>query len=162
MPPKKTTSAGPSSRGAKTAARSRPAATKGPRGRPSNGSNRSSTGVRGNARGSTSAREVVTIDSDDNEQAAEEDDIEDEDMEEESDGGEARATIPPELITRVLHEFFAKDGTRITRDANEAVVRYVDVFVREAIARTAAEKDGGFLEVSFFLGIPMDGWRGLG
>lgn len=57
-------------------------------------------------------------------------------------------TIPKELLTRMLHEFFAKDATRISRDANAAVGKYVDVFVREAIARTAVEKQGGFLEVS--------------
>lgn len=56
-------------------------------------------------------------------------------------------TIPPELLTRLLHEFFAKDATRISRDANAAAGKYFDVFVREAIARAAVEKDGGFLEV---------------
>ncbi|RGP80605.1 centromere x [Fusarium longipes] len=56
-------------------------------------------------------------------------------------------TIPPELLTRLLHEFFAKDATRISRDANAAVGKYFDVFVREAIARAAVEKDVGFLEV---------------
>ncbi|KAF4338840.1 Centromere X [Fusarium beomiforme] len=56
-------------------------------------------------------------------------------------------TIPPELLTRLLHEFFAKDATRISRDANAAVGKYFDVFVREAIARAAVEKEGGFLEV---------------
>ena len=61
---------------------------------------------------------------------------------------EADKTIPPELMTRVLHEFFARDATRISRDANAAVGKYVDVFVREAIARAAVEKKGGFLEVS--------------
>jgi centromere protein X len=58
-------------------------------------------------------------------------------------------TIPKELLTRLLHEFFAKDATRLSRDANAAVGKYVDVFVREAIARTAVEKQGGFLEVSW-------------
>lgn len=57
-------------------------------------------------------------------------------------------TIPRDLLTRLLHEFFAKDATRISKDANAAVGKYVDVFVREAIARTAVEKRGGFLEVS--------------
>jgi len=47
----------------------------------------------------------------------------------------------------LLHEFFEKDATRISKDANAAVGKYVDVFVREAIARTAIEKRGGFLEV---------------
>jgi centromere protein X len=57
-------------------------------------------------------------------------------------------TIPKELLTRLLHEFFTKDSTRISRDANATVGKYFDVFVREAIARTAVEKQGGFLEVS--------------
>lgn len=56
-------------------------------------------------------------------------------------------TIPKELLTRLLHEFFTKDATRISRDANATVGKYFDVFVREAIARTAVERQGGFLEV---------------
>ncbi|KAI9903172.1 hypothetical protein N3K66_002524 [Trichothecium roseum] len=60
---------------------------------------------------------------------------------------EAEKAVPRELLTRILHEFFAKDATRMSRDANAAVGKYVDVFVREAIARTAVEKKGGFLEV---------------
>ncbi|KAK4152600.1 mitochondrial carrier domain-containing protein [Chaetomidium leptoderma] len=70
---------------------------------------------------------------------------EDEDDEDGEEGG--REKIPPELLTRILHEFFERDGTRITRDANDSVARYVDVFVREAIARAAVERQGGFLEV---------------
>ncbi|KAI1293309.1 CENP-S associating centromere protein X-domain-containing protein [Xylaria venustula] len=60
---------------------------------------------------------------------------------------ETKKTIPPELLTRILHEFFEKDGTRISKDANKAVAKYMDIFVREAIARTAVEKGNGFLEV---------------
>ncbi|KND94068.1 hypothetical protein TOPH_01202 [Tolypocladium ophioglossoides CBS 100239] len=60
---------------------------------------------------------------------------------------EPEKSIPRDLLTRVLHEFFAKDATRISRLANAAVGKYVDVFVREAIARAAVEKRGGFLEV---------------
>ncbi|KAI0974751.1 CENP-S associating centromere protein X-domain-containing protein [Xylaria arbuscula] len=60
---------------------------------------------------------------------------------------EPKKTIPPELLTRILHEFFEKDGTRISKDANKAVAKYIDIFVREAIARTAVEKGTGFLEV---------------
>ncbi|KAK2597976.1 hypothetical protein QQS21_005892 [Conoideocrella luteorostrata] len=56
-------------------------------------------------------------------------------------------SIPKELLTRVLHEFFTKDATRISRDANAAVGKYMDIFVREAIARAAVEKNAGFLEV---------------
>lgn len=69
------------------------------------------------------------------------------DEDEEDDDDEPQATIPPELLTRLLHEFFEKDGTRISKGANEAVAKYMDIFVREAIARAAVEKEGGFLEV---------------
>lgn len=55
--------------------------------------------------------------------------------------------IPADLLTRLLHEFFAKDATRMSRDANAAAGKYFDVFVREAIARAAQEREGGFLEV---------------
>jgi hypothetical protein len=70
------------------------------------------------------------------------------DEEDDEDGD--REKISPELLTRILHAFFEREGTRITRDANAAVARYVDVFVREAIARAAVERERGFLEVSFF------------
>ncbi|KAI1165501.1 CENP-S associating centromere protein X-domain-containing protein [Nemania serpens] len=70
--------------------------------------------------------------------------IEDDD---EDDDAETKKTIPPELLTRILHEFFEKDGTRISKDANKAVAKYMDIFVRETIARTAVERESGFLEV---------------
>ncbi|KAL7819233.1 CENP-S associating centromere protein X domain-containing protein [Trichoderma aethiopicum] len=65
----------------------------------------------------------------------------------EEEAAEPEKTIPRALLTRILHEFFTKDATRMSRDANAAVGKYVDIFVREAIARTAVEKRGGFLEV---------------
>ncbi|KAI0878500.1 CENP-S associating centromere protein X-domain-containing protein [Hypoxylon argillaceum] len=68
-------------------------------------------------------------------------------LEDDDDDVETKKTIPPELLTRILHEFFEKDGTRISKDANKAVAKYMDIFVREAIARTAVEKGSGFLEV---------------
>ncbi|KAI0432850.1 CENP-S associating centromere protein X-domain-containing protein [Xylaria sp. FL1042] len=68
-------------------------------------------------------------------------------IEVDEDDEETKKTIPPELLTRILHEFFEKDGTRISKDANKAVAKYMDIFVREAIARTAVEKGNGFLEV---------------
>ncbi|KAI1187722.1 CENP-S associating centromere protein X-domain-containing protein [Nemania serpens] len=68
-------------------------------------------------------------------------------LEEEEEDIESNKTIPPELLTRILHEFFEKDGTRISKDANKAVAKYMDIFVREAIARTAVERESGFLEV---------------
>ncbi|KAJ4420716.1 hypothetical protein N0V82_004155 [Gnomoniopsis sp. IMI 355080] len=83
-----------------------------------------------------------------------EEDDEDESMEvdehqvdDDDDEEEPEKTIPPDLLTRILHEFFEKDGTRITKDANNAMAKYMDVFVKEAIARAAAERTGGFLEV---------------
>lgn len=69
------------------------------------------------------------------------------DDDEDADEDDPKATIPPELLTRLLHEFFEKDGSRISKDANEAVAKYMDIFVREAIARAAVEKNGGFLDV---------------
>ncbi|KAJ5746951.1 uncharacterized protein N7511_008647 [Penicillium nucicola] len=68
-------------------------------------------------------------------------------------------TIPAKLLTRLLHQHFQNEKTKVAKDANGLVAKYVDVFVREAIARAAyerAETDGnssgrrvgdGFLEV---------------
>lgn len=56
--------------------------------------------------------------------------------------------VPPKLLTHLLHEFFKDRRTRITTDANVATAKYVDVFIRETIARTAVERSAGFLEVS--------------
>ena len=61
---------------------------------------------------------------------------------------EPEKSIPPKLLTRLLHEFFQQDSTRVSKDANAAIGKYVDTFVREAIARAAREREGGFLEVS--------------
>ncbi|KAF4869006.1 Centromere protein X [Colletotrichum siamense] len=77
--------------------------------------------------------------------------VEDEEQEEEEEEEEEQEgpenTIPPELLTRLLHEFFDKDDTRLSKDANAAAGKYMDVFVREAIARCVHERPGGFLEV---------------
>ncbi|KAJ0165312.1 hypothetical protein CTA2_11669 [Colletotrichum tanaceti] len=79
-----------------------------------------------------------------------EDDAEEAATAEEEEEGSADApdnTIPPELLTRLLHLFFEKDDTRLSKDANAAAGRYMDIFVREAIARCVHERPGGFLEV---------------
>ncbi|KAF9249774.1 uncharacterized protein N7518_005852 [Penicillium psychrosexuale] len=67
--------------------------------------------------------------------------------------------IPSKLLTRLLHQNFQNEKTKVAKDANSVVAKYIDVFVREAIARAAyerAESDGntggrglgdGFLEV---------------
>jgi hypothetical protein len=72
-------------------------------------------------------------------------------------------TIPPKLLTRLLHHHFQNDKTKVAKDANSVVAKYVDVFVREAIARAAYERaetndhaggrsvGDGFLEVGHSL-----------
>ncbi|KAL8949090.1 MAG: hypothetical protein Q9222_004780 [Ikaeria aurantiellina] len=67
--------------------------------------------------------------------------------------------IPPKLITRILYHHLEKDGNgsmKIGKDANILVGKYMDTFVREAIARAAFERSqteeaagtgDGFLEV---------------
>lgn len=48
--------------------------------------------------------------------------------------------IPPKLLTRLLHHHFQNDKTKIAKDANMVVAKYIDVFIREAIARSAHER----------------------
>ena len=63
--------------------------------------------------------------------------------------------IPPKLLARILHHHFDGDDQKITQRANLLVGKYMDTFVREAIARATyerAEAGGGgvgsdFLEV---------------
>lgn len=43
--------------------------------------------------------------------------------------------LPSPLITRLLHESFDDKSTRIGKDANALTARYLDLFVREAVAR---------------------------
>jgi hypothetical protein len=77
------------------------------------------------------------------------------------DEDERRERIPPELLTRLLHEFFTHESTRLSKEASPAVGRYMETFVREAVTRAAfmraeiqAQNGGGgggdgFLEVSY-------------
>ncbi|KAJ5450739.1 uncharacterized protein N7458_007188 [Penicillium daleae] len=48
--------------------------------------------------------------------------------------------IPAKLLTRLLHHHFQSEKTKVAKDANMVVAKYVDVFVREAIARAAYER----------------------
>jgi cobalamin biosynthesis Mg chelatase CobN len=93
--------------------------------------------------------------------------------------------IPPKLLTKLLHHHFQNEKTKITKDANAVVAKYVDIFVREALARAAYERaegdanadtgggrksvGDGFLEVcsklififaiwACSLDYPLDGW----
>ncbi|KAL3424137.1 hypothetical protein PVAG01_03418 [Phlyctema vagabunda] len=99
-----------------------------------------------------SPKEAIEIDSDASQEQAGEEEEEEEEEEEAH-----RASIPPELLTRLLHEFFQKDGTRVQQSANAAIGKYIDVFARESLARCVwlkADKaqsegmlDNGFCEV---------------
>lgn len=51
--------------------------------------------------------------------------------------------IPPKLLTRLLHHHFQNPKTKIAKDANEVVAKYMDIFVREALARAAYERAEG-------------------
>ena len=67
--------------------------------------------------------------------------------------------MPPALLTKLLHYHFQDDKVRIGKEANGVVGKYMETFVREAIARAAFERSeaGGkgigddFLEVSRFM-----------
>ena len=68
---------------------------------------------------------------------------------------DAPPTIPPKLLTKLLHHHFESDKTRMSKDASELAGKYMDTFVREAIARATFERTeaggdgsgGDFLEV---------------
>ena len=64
---------------------------------------------------------------------------------------DAPPTIPPKLLTTLLNHHFRDEDTRIGKDANALVGRYMETFVREALARAAFERneagDRDFLEV---------------
>ena len=72
-------------------------------------------------------------------------------------------TIPSDLLTRLLHDFFEDDRTRISADANVLVAKYMETFVKEALARAALENNesGGsrdtFLEVCLYLPMVVGG-----
>lgn len=51
--------------------------------------------------------------------------------------------IPPNLLTKLLHHHFQNPKTKIAKDANEVVAKYMDIFVREALARAAYERTEG-------------------
>ncbi|KKA26348.1 hypothetical protein TD95_005095 [Thielaviopsis punctulata] len=57
------------------------------------------------------------------------------------------AKVPEQLVTRILHAGFEKSNTRMTKEANKAVAKFLDVFIREALMRAAAERDATYLEV---------------
>ncbi|KAI9655700.1 MAG: hypothetical protein M1829_000612 [Trizodia sp. TS-e1964] len=63
-------------------------------------------------------------------------------------------SIPPALLTRLLHENMTDSRMKIGKSANKAIAKYMEIFVREALARAAQEMMDGdsggrdaFLEV---------------
>lgn len=50
-------------------------------------------------------------------------------------------TIPPALLTTLLHHHFKDSKMRIGKEANGVVGKYMETFVREAIARAAYERN---------------------
>lgn len=67
--------------------------------------------------------------------------------------------IPPKLLTRLLYESFEDKDMKIGREAMSVAGKYIETFVREAIARAAYEREDadkasggagdGFLQVMF-------------
>jgi hypothetical protein len=57
--------------------------------------------------------------------------------------------IPQPLLVRLLHEHFADKTTKIDKNAVQVLQKYLEVFVRETIARAALRKkeDGGVSEL---------------
>lgn len=80
-------------------------------------------------------------------------------------------TIPPALLSKLLHHHFTDGNMRIGKDAMGVVGKYMETFIREAIARAAFERgeklgEGGarglgedFLEVGRFYS-RGEGWEG--
>lgn len=57
-----------------------------------------------------------------------------------------QTSIPSDLINVLLHGFFKEDKSRISNDANAAVGRYIETFVREAVNRADWAKRNGWEE----------------
>jgi len=78
--------------------------------------------------------------------------LEDEDDEEEP---LAHPSIPPKLLTRLLFEAFEDKEMKIGREAMQVVGKYMETFVREALARAAFEREDGGARGG---GAAGDGW----
>jgi hypothetical protein len=51
--------------------------------------------------------------------------------------------IPQKLLARLLHEHFVQADTKITKEAMEGLMKYIEIFTKEAIARACFAKDEG-------------------
>ena len=72
---------------------------------------------------------------------------------------EPQLSIPSELLSRLLKHHFTDEETGIGKDAKAVVSKYLETFVREALARATFERSeaegnggrgGDFLEVGHF------------
>ncbi|CAK7271368.1 hypothetical protein SEPCBS57363_004583 [Sporothrix epigloea] len=69
------------------------------------------------------------------------------------DGSQSQSSksLPPALLARLLHHFFQNPNgttTRLTQDAHVSINKYMEIFIREAVARSVAERrTGAFLDV---------------
>ena len=77
---------------------------------------------------------------------------------------EPRLSIPSELLSALLKHHFTDEETGIGKDAKAVVGKYLETFVREALARAAFERSeadgnrgrgGDFLEVGHLLWIEI-------
>lgn len=60
--------------------------------------------------------------------------------------------VPPQLLSKLVHNHFQHEDTRITKEAMSVFEKYVETFVKEAIYRAHFERkkqegDDGFLDV---------------
>ncbi|KAB8300493.1 hypothetical protein EYC80_000658 [Monilinia laxa] len=73
--------------------------------------------------------------------------IQEEEDDEETD---ERTKIPDDLLSKIMHELFTEPNSRISKEANKAVGKYMDTFVREAVARVRGfGEDGAAVAVGF-------------
>lgn len=69
-----------------------------------------------------------------------------------ADVAPALQVIPPQLLSKLVHNHFQHDDTRITKEAMAVLAKYIETFVKEAIYRANHERNqqeggDGFLEV---------------
>lgn len=77
-----------------------------------------------------------------------------------AEGADEEPAVPLALVHTLLnHHFSDKDKTRIAQDAKAVIGKYIDTFVREAIARSAFERQEKGVEAAEGLnGRGDDGW----
>ncbi|KAF2816062.1 uncharacterized protein BDZ99DRAFT_471342 [Mytilinidion resinicola] len=98
---------------------------------------------------SSEAEDADSAEDDNDEEAEEEASDDDVEMEDRAQHRTApaqveelqRPAVPPPLLARLLHEGFEDPKVKIQREAMSVVGKYVETFVREAVARAAFERE---------------------